>query len=275
MNWGSGTVCIAEQSLEYAGFGPAPDAAPTLVMLHEGLGSLGLWRDWPARLAERTGMGVLTYSRAGYGRSSPAKLPRPLDYMTREAVDVLGPLLDAAGVRSCVLLGHSDGATMAGIYAGSVADFRVRGLILIAPHFFVESEGLEAIRAAKMDYEKGGLKDRLARHHNAPDVAFYGWHDAWTNPEFADWNVGDIIDHWRVPVLVIQGDADPYGTLAQVREIKDRAYCPVETLILPGVRHAPHSEAPEAVEDAIDQFCARLQRLENQRVPIPERSAAH
>ena len=150
MEWSGGTVSVAGHDLEYACWGPPPGDAPTLVMLHEGLGSVGLWRDWPEALAEATGLGVLAYSRAGYGRSSSAPLPRPLEYMTWEAEDVLGPLLDATGVQSVVLLGHSDGATIAAIYAGSVSDMRVRGLILIAPHFFAEAEGLAAIRAASL-----------------------------------------------------------------------------------------------------------------------------
>ena len=148
MEWAAGTVSVAGRVVEYQCWGPAPGDAPTLVMLHEGLGSVGLWRDWPAALAAATGMGVLAYSRAGYGRSSPAELPRPPDYMTREAEHVLGPLLDAAGVQAAVLLGHSDGATIAALYAGTVSDMRERGLVLIAPHFFAEAEGLATIRAA-------------------------------------------------------------------------------------------------------------------------------
>jgi len=269
MDWGSGTIQVAQHTLEYATWGPAPSEAPTLVLLHEGLGSLGLWRDWPAQLAEQTGLGVLAYSRAGYGRSSPVNLPRPLEYMTREATDTLRPVLDTAGVQNCVLLGHSDGATIAGIYAGSVSDLRVRGLILMAPHFFTEPEGLAAIRAAGEAYSSGDLKEKLARHHEHPDVAFHGWHDAWTDPDFADWNVADAIDHWRVPSLIIHAGADPYGTLAQVREVEERAYAPVETLILEGCGHAPHKEHPEDVTSEIEAFCARLQAFETSDVEIP------
>lgn len=262
MEWGAGTVSIAGHDLEYACHGPAPADAPTLVMLHEGLGSVGLWRDWPAALAEATGMGVLVYSRAGYGRSSAVPLPRPLDYMTQEACTVLGPLMDVAAVRSAVLLGHSDGASIAAIYAGSVSDLRVRGLILIAPHFFVEKMGVAAIEAAAAAYRAGDLKQRLARHHDHPDVAFYGWHDVWTDPGFADWNVADCIDHWRIPALVIQGSSDPYGTELQVREVEDRIYSPVETLVLPGVGHAPHVEAQVPVTTAVVGFCTTLTQLE-------------
>ena len=264
MEWGAGTVSIAGHDLDYGCWGPAPDQAPTLVMLHEGLGSVGLWRDWPEALAEATGMGVLAYSRAGYGRSAPVSLPRPLDYMTREATEVLGPLMDAARVEHAVLLGHSDGATIAAIYAGSVSDLRVRGLILLAPHFFAEKMGVEAIVAAGEAYRGGDLKAKLARHHDHPDVAFHGWHDAWTDPGFADWSVADCIDHWRIPALVVQGDADPYGSFAQVQEVEDRIYSPLETLILPGVGHAPQVEARAQVTDAVSDFCATLLRLESE-----------
>ncbi|WP_299286484.1 alpha/beta hydrolase [uncultured Tateyamaria sp.] len=268
MKWTDGAVSIGADTLEYACWGPPPAQAPTLVMLHEGLGSVGLWRDWPEQLADLMGMGVLAYSRAGYGRSSAAALPRPTDYMTREAVAGLGPMLDAAGVERCVLLGHSDGATIAGIYAGTVSDVRVRGLVLIAPHFFTEPEGLRAIAEARTAYTNGDLKIRLARHHDDPDGAFFGWHDVWTSPEFADWNVADVIDHWRVPALVVQGSDDPYGTLAQVREVEDRAYAPVEALVIEGADHAPHAAFPEVVGRGVAEFCETLWRLENEPVSI-------
>ncbi len=269
MEWENGTVSIGMHTLEYACWGPSPSNAPTLVMLHEGLGSVGLWRDWPAKLADALGMGVLAYSRAGYGRSSPVELPRPLDYMTREATEVLGAILDAAGVKSCVLLGHSDGATIAGIYAGSVSDQRVRGLILIAPHFFTEEVGLTAIRAAGDAYASGDLKAKLVRHHDNPDVAFHGWHDAWTDPGFAGWNMADVIDHWRVPALVIQGSADPYGTLAQIHEVQERTYSPAEVLVMEGCGHAPHQERTDEVTDGIAAFWARLRAFEDAPVFIP------
>lgn len=268
MAWGNGHLAVAGHSLEYACHGPAPDVAPTLVMLHEGLGSVGLWRDWPAALAKATGLGVLAYSRAGYGRSSTISLPRPLDYMTREAEDVLGPVMDAVGVRSAILLGHSDGATIAAIYAGSVSDMRVRGLVLLAPHFFVEPSGLAAIADAGRAFDKGDLRDRLARHHDDPDAAFGGWFGAWTDPGFADWSVADAIDHWRVPVLAVQGDADPYGTRAQIDEIADRIYAPLETLWLKGVGHAPHVERPEKVTEAVAAFCETLIVMETEASPL-------
>lgn len=261
-------IKLAGHALEYACWGPAPDQAPTLVMLHEGLGSIAQWRDLPARLAAATGFGVLAFARAGYGGSDPVTLPRPLNYMTREAEDTLGPLLDAAGISQAVLLGHSDGATIAAIYGGSVSDMRVRGLVLIAPHFFVEADGLLAIHAAGKAFRDGDLRARLSKYHRNVDVAFNGWHDAWTDPAFASWNVADCIDHLRIPVLAIQGREDPYGTLAQISEIEERIYSPLETLILEGCGHAPHLEHPEQTEMAIVEFCARLDRLEREEVRI-------
>ena len=269
--WGAGAdgrLTVDGKSLEYRCWGPAPDRAPTLVLLHEGLGCVTLWRDLPEQLAAATGFGVVAYSRAGYGASDPADLPRPLDYQTREGSVVLGAVLDALDIQQAVLLGHSDGATMAAIYAGSVSDMRVRGLVLMAPHFFAEDAGLAAIAQAGRDYAQGELKSKLAKYHHDVDTAFYGWHDVWLHPEYAAWNVADVIDHWRIPVLAIQGDADPYGTLAQVDEIASRIYAPLETLILKGGGHAPHLEQPVQTCAAIAEFCARLDRIERAQVML-------
>ncbi len=264
--WGDPFVSIGGKRLEmrYAG---SPDT-PTLVLLHEGLGSAGLWRDFPERLAVATGFGVLAYSRGGYGQSDPTDLPRPLDYMTREAVDVLPLVLDAAGVRRCVLLGHSDGATIAAIYAGTVSDMRVRGLILMAPHFFTEPMGLDEIARSRDAYATGDLRARLARHHTDPDNAFRGWNDVWLHPDFTGWNVADVIDYWRIPALVIQGRDDQYGTLAQVTEVETRSYAPVDVAVLDDCRHAPHQDQPEMVIAHVAEFCARLERIETAEVVL-------
>ncbi|MGJ5619935.1 alpha/beta fold hydrolase [Sulfitobacter sp. MF3-043] len=256
------------KTLEYACWGPPPDKAMTLVLLHEGLGSVALWRDLPKRLVAATGLGVLAYSRAGYGASDSTDLPRPLDYQTREATEVLGGVLDELGVQQTILIGHSDGGTIAAIYAGSVSDMRVRGLILIAPHFFTEPTGLATIAAAGRTYQTGDLKTRLAPYHANPDVAFWGWHDAWMDPDFAEWNVADVIDHWRIPVLAVQGRDDPYGTLAQIDEIDTRIYSPFEALVLDNCGHAPHLEYPAETDAAIFEFCNRLGRIEQADVRV-------
>lgn len=248
--------------LEYYCLGPAPDAAPTIVMLHEGLGCAALWRDFPKRVAEATGMGVFVYSRAGYGQSDPVDLPRPLDFMTREARQSLPQILDAIGFRRGILFGHSDGATIAAIHAGSVEDFRVRGLILMAPHFFTEPGGLAAIAEARESYEQGGLKERLARYHRDPEIAFRGWNDVWLDPGFAKWNVAEVIDYFRIPALAIQGRDDQYGTLAQIDVIEERAYSPVDMVVIDNCKHAPHLDQPEAVLAAVAEFTERLERIE-------------
>ena len=258
----SSVLTIGGKRLETLCHGPSPDRAPTIVMLHEGLGCVALWRDFPQKLAAATGFGVFAYSRAGYGQSDPVVLPRPLDYMTREARETLPELLAAIGLQRGVLLGHSDGASIAAIYAGSVEDFRVRGLVLMAPHVFTEPSGLAAIAAAREAYESGDLRAKLAKYHRDVDNAFRGWNGAWLDPGFKAWNIADCIDYWRVPALAIQGVGDPYGTLAQIREIEARAYSPVDVEIVEGCKHSPHLEQPERTLAAIADFCARLERIE-------------
>jgi len=255
----AGGIALAEGRLETGWWGPGPEAAPTLVLLHEGLGSLGLWRQFPARLAEATGCGVLAYSRFGYGGSDPVPLPRPLDYMRREAREVLPRVLDTAGLQRFVLVGHSDGGSIAAIYAGSLQESRLAGLVLLAPHFFTEPMGLAAIAEAKQRYDQGDLRARLARHHRDPDNAFRGWNDAWLDPGFpAAFDLLADVIHIRVPVLAMQGMADPYGTEEQLRVLEREAYCPVEVRMLPGIGHAPHAEAPDVVLEAVGDLTRRL-----------------
>ena len=255
-------------ALEYACYGPPPDQAATIVMLHEGLGCLALWRDFPQKVAEATGLGVFVYSRPGYGASDPITLPRPLDFMTREATEFLPPLLDAIGFRRGILFGHSDGATIAAIHAGSIEDFRIRGLILMAPHVFNEDICVAEIAKARDAYVTGDLRARLARYHRDVDGAFLGWADTWLDPGFRDWNVSEVIDYFRVPTLAIQGRDDQYGSLAQVREIEDRAYAPVDLVVLDHCKHAPHLEQPDRTLSEITEFVARLERIESERVAL-------
>jgi pimeloyl-ACP methyl ester carboxylesterase len=262
-----GFLHIGAVSLEYRMIGPRPDAAPTIVMLHEGLGSITQWGDFPGKLAERTGCGVFVYARAGYGKSSTITLPRPLDYMQREAAEVLPKLLDAIGLKCGILLGHSDGASIAAYYAGSHQDHRVRGVVLMAPHFFVEPEGLAEIRNAKTAYETTDLRARLARHHADVDAAFRGWNEAWLDPGFPRaFEITDALAYIRVPMLVIQGANDRYGTLAQVRAAEEECYCPVETLVMAGVGHAPHREKPAETVEAVAVFADRIFRLHGEGI---------
>jgi pimeloyl-ACP methyl ester carboxylesterase len=251
-------LTINRLHIEAQWHGARPEQAPTLVLLHEGLGCVAMWRDFPRRLAERAGYGVLVYSRAGYGRSDPVPLPRPLTYMHAEAFDVLPHVLDQAGVRKAILVGHSDGASIATIYAGGRQDFRVRGLVLMAPHFFVEDFGLRSIAEAKDAYERGDLRERLARHHRDVDAAFWGWNRAWLDPAFRAWRIDDYLAHVRVPILIIQGADDQYGTTAQIALAQEDAYCPVETVILDNCRHAPHVDQPGPTLGAIADFAYRV-----------------
>lgn len=253
-------IILDGRRLETTWWGPGPDQAPTLVLLHEGLGCVALWRDFPARLAEATGCGVFAWSRFGYGKSAPVGLPRPLTYMHEEALAVLPRVLDAAGIRHAVLVGHSDGASIATIHAGGREDFRVRGLVLIAPHFFVEEISLASIAAAREAYEQGNLRAKLARHHENVDVAFRGWNGAWLDPGFRAWDITEYLAYIRVPILLLQGTADPYGTGAQVQAAERETYCPVDTVLLEGVGHAPHLEAPEPTLGAIAGFTRHLLR---------------
>ncbi len=268
-----GFLDIDGAKLEYCMIGPRPQKAPTIVMLHEGLGAAALWGDFPEKLAERTGAGVFVYSRTGYGRSSPVPLPRPLDYQQREATEVLPKLLDAIGFRRGVLLGHSDGASIAAIYAGSIQDHRVRGLALLAPHFFVEEFSLKEIARAKERYAAGDLREKLARHHVHVDVAFKGWNDAWLDPDFG--RVFDIVEplaYIRVPVLIVQGEDDPYGTVRQIEVAEEECYCPVEAVLLPGCGHAPHRDKPTETLDAVAAFVTRIFELHGEAAAM-ERAA--
>ncbi len=239
--------------LEAAWWGPGPETAPTIVLLHEGLGCVALWRDFPGALAAATGCGVFAWSRLGYGQSDPCALPRPMDYMQREATDTLPRVLDAAGVRRCVLLGHSDGASIAAVYGGAVTDARVRGLVLIAPHYFVEDMCLDSIAAAKIAYETGDLRTRLARYHRDVEAAFRGWNDAWLDPRFRDFDITAYLPNIAVPVLQVQGTDDPYGTVAQT-DTAERALPDQARTLLLAARHAPHLEAREATLAGIVTF---------------------
>jgi len=258
----SGFLTIGAARLEYRMIGPSPESAATIVMLHEGLGSAGLWGDFPEKLQAATGVGVFVYSRAGYGNSTPVILPRPIDYMHVEALDVLPKLLDKIGFRRGMLLGHSDGASIAAIYAGAHQDHRVQGLALIAPHFIVEDISVASIAEIRTAYETTNLKTRLARWHKDVDNAFYGWNGAWLDPKFRDWDISEYLAYIRVPVAILQGADDQYGTMRQVEIAQEECYCPVDVTILSGAGHSPHREAADATLAVITDFAASLFRAD-------------
>ena len=226
------------------------------MFLHEGLGSVSLWRDFPERVRDRTGCGVFAYSRRGYGASDALAEKREPDYMHREADVVLPEVLDGARIERPILLGHSDGASIALLFAAAFPG-RARGLILEAPHVFVEDVSIASIAAAKIAFETTDLPRKLARHHADPESAFRGWNDIWLDPRFRSWNIEAEVARVGEPVLLVQGEEDEYGTVAQLRSIEARVP-DVTTLLLSGCAHSPHRDRPDAVLDAIASFVARF-----------------
>ena len=256
----AGFLDLPPLRLEYRMIGPRPEIAPTIVMLHEGLGCVDLWGEFPEKIAAATGAGVFVYSRAGYGRSSPGQLPRAVSFMHEEACEVLPRVLNAIGFARGILLGHSDGASIAAIYAGSIQDHRVRGLVLIAPHFFTEDMGLAEIRRARDAFASGALRGKLQRWHADADCAFRSWSEPWLDPGFRTWDITEVLGYIRVPILIVQGELDQYGTLKQVEAAEQECFCPVEKAVLAGIRHAPHREAPELTLKTVADFINRLFR---------------
>ena len=247
------TLHVGEHRLEAAWWGPPPEEAPTLVLLHEGLGCVAMWRDFPARLATATGCGVLVYSRLGYGRSDPCPLPRPLTYMHDEALQVLPAVLAVTRVRQALLVGHSDGGSIALVHAGGAATTVLRGVVTFAAHVFCEALSVRSIDAARHAYEEGDLRKRLARYHGANvDCAFWGWNRAWLDPAFMEWNLEGYLPGIRVPVLAIQGLDDEYGTAAQVEAIV--AGCGAEPLFLEDCGHSPQRDREAATLEAVAGF---------------------
>jgi pimeloyl-ACP methyl ester carboxylesterase len=247
------TRLVAARRIETLELDGDPERRP-LVLLHEGLGSVGLWRAFPRQLAGATGRRVVAFSRLGHGRSDPpATAPTPA-FFHEEALTVLPALLPQLAAARPILVGHSDGASIALIHAASHA---VEGLVLLAPHVVVEDITVARIREARAAFEADGLRERMARHHDDPDAAFWGWCDVWLDPVFRDWSLEPEAARVAAPMLLIQGDADPYGTLDQLDRIESRARGPVERLVVPG-GHSPHLEQPDAVLAAIAGFVAAL-----------------
>ena len=232
------------------------EALAPIVMLHEGLGSVAMWRDFPHRVAHAAGRDVVVYSRAGYGRSSAASLPHGVRYMHDEALTILPALLDALGIARPFLLGHSDGASIALIHAGA-SGRPVRGLALMAPHVMVEDVSIASIEAAKVAWRSTDLRARLSRHHDDVDAAFTGWNDIWLHPDFRAWSIEDETRRVRCPVLAIQGEDDEYGTMAQIERIAELAP-DVDLVRLADCRHSPHRDQPEAVIEALVRFVDRV-----------------
>ena len=246
-------------NLEFELLTPFADSDTTLVFLHEGLGCLAMWRDFPRRVAAASGCRALIYSRAGYGGSAPCPLPRPLNFMHEEGLTVLPQILDAAGIPRAILVGHSDGASIALINAGGAAEPRLAGLILMAPHVFIEELTIRSIRAAASAYQATDLRARLARYHgDRVDSTFHGWTDAWLDDGFKTWNLEAFLPAITVPVLLIQGEDDNYGTIRQLDRIQVQLPHAADQLLLPGCGHAPFRERPEETLQAMVGFLAKL-----------------
>ncbi len=251
-------VTVQGRRLEYRRIASSRPMRPTLVFLHEGLGSVSMWRDFPDRVAAATGCGAVVYSRYGYGRSDLLERPHQVDYMHREALDFLPELVEKLGVDDPLLVGHSDGASIAIIYAG--ARHPCRALVLLAPHVFVEDISVASIAKAKIAFETTDLPRRLARHHTDAAKTFYGWNDIWLHPDFRAWNIEAFLPEIRAPILAIQGEDDEYGTMRQIEAIAAQAGGPVELVKLPACGHSPHRDQPAATLDAIVGFVRRVGR---------------
>ena len=236
---------------------PSRKQKPTIVMLHEGLGSIAMWRDFPEQLARRTGCGVLLYSRYGHGKSQRLSEERPVDFMHHEARVVLPELLECFQIGRPVLLGHSDGGSIGLIYAGTWPD-RVGALVLEAPHVFVEEVSIQSIQRIGELYKTSRLPMSLGRYHDHADEMFWGWNTIWLSPRFRSWNIEEDLAAIVCPVLVIQGEQDEYGTMAQVQAIKNRIPA-AETVLLPRCGHAPHREQAAITLDLISKFVDALQ----------------
>jgi pimeloyl-ACP methyl ester carboxylesterase len=246
---------VLGQQLEYRWIGPRPGDAPTIVFLHEGLGCLGMWRDFPDRVASATGCGALAYSRMGHGASEPVGGPRPVRFMHDEALEVLPAVIKRFKLEKVVLFGHSDGASIAIVHAGGAHLEAIRALILEAPHVFVEPVCVERIARIAGEYETTRLRQRLAKYHGGnTDAMFKTWTDVWLRPEFRRWNIEEYLPAIEIPVLVVQGEEDEYGTLRQVEAVLTQVKGPARSLVLPRCGHSPHSEKPDAVLEAAGQF---------------------
>jgi len=231
-------------------------ARPTLVFLHEGLGSVSMWKGFPARVAETTGCPTVVYSRYGYGGSDLLEAPFGVDYMHREADEALPELIAKLGIERPILVGHSDGASIALIYTG--AHENVLGLVALAPHVFVEDVSVRSIEEAKVAFETTEMPQKLARHHADARRTFYGWNDIWLHPDFRRWNIEACLPRIRCPVLVIQGLDDEYGTMAQIEAIAAQVAGPCELVRIEACGHSPHRDQPDATLDAIARFVGRI-----------------
>jgi pimeloyl-ACP methyl ester carboxylesterase len=252
-------VEVRGRRLEYLDIPAGGLESPALVFLHEGLGCVDMWRGFPSLVARETGCRTVVYSRWGYGRSEPLDRPRTPRYMHDEALQTLPQLREALSLERVALVGHSDGASIALIHAGA-GRWPVDGLVVMAPHEFVDAVTLKGIRAAGTAWERTDLPQRLRRYHRDPEGVFLAWHDTWLSPAFRDWNIEEYLAGIRCPILAIQGDDDEYATMAQLEAIAAQATAAarVEQLRLARCGHSPHRDQRQAVLNAIRRFVSTL-----------------
>ncbi|MBH68213.1 MAG: alpha/beta hydrolase [Rhodospirillaceae bacterium] len=243
--------------IEYSYIASSKGDNATIVLLHEGLGSLSTWKNFPDLVHYKTGCAVLAYSRHGYGNSSFVKTAFDICYMHQEALEVLPKLLDDLEITNPILYGHSDGASIALIHTGGLKRV-VRAIILEAPHVFVESISINGIKEAKKAFENGPLKSSLAKHHADPDSTFANWSNAWLNPDFLNWNIESYLEHIKCPTLLIQGRNDAYGTLRQIDAIETGVRGICAKIVLDDTGHSPYREATEAVLSTVNNFILKL-----------------
>jgi len=250
---------INTNKLESVWYGPPPEAAPTLVFLHDGLGCVSLWKDFPEKLATKTACGALVFSRLGYGKSASCELPRALDFMHHEALTELPEILSQHKIRKCILVGHSDGSSIALIHSADNPTEYLLGIVHVAPHVFCEQLTTESIEKVKELYLSGNLRERLQKHHGANvDCAFHGWADVWLHPNFSAWNIEDCLPKIRVPQLIVQGNDDEYGTSAQIEAIVRQSGNSVETCFLDNCGHSPHRDQEIQTLERMSKFVRNL-----------------
>jgi pimeloyl-ACP methyl ester carboxylesterase len=249
---------LSGEAISLSGEQASNTGAPALVFLHEGLGSIGQWRDFPLAVCAGAGLPGLVYERRGHGKSDPLDGPRSRNYLHEEALDVLPAVLDQSGISAAILIGHSDGGSMALLFAAEYPG-RVLGIVTEAAHVFVEDVTLEGIRKAVALYGTTNLKTHLQKYHGEKtDGLFHAWADTWLAPSFRDWNIESCLPRVRCPLLVIQGRDDEYGTPAQVEAIVKQAGGPARPLIIPNCGHIPHHQAKEQVLAAVVPFVSAV-----------------
>jgi len=251
-------IQVNEKILESVWYGPAPKDAPTLIFLHEGLGSVSTWKDFPQKLSQRTGCGALVYSRFGYGKSEKCEIPRLLNFMHEEGLEVLPEIIALCRIQKYILLGHSDGASIALIHAGSDNANELVGIINEAPHVFCESLTISSIQKLRENFNSGNLRDRLKKHHKNIDLTFNGWVDVWLDEEFTKWNIESYLPRIKVPQLIIQGNDDEYGTSAQVEVIERLSGGSVKKCFLDKCAHSPHRDQQAKTLRVMTEFVRNL-----------------